>query len=557
MSDLEEIEESTILFNASREELNAERNNEEYELDSIGEEEDQQTSFIQDNERHSDLFDFDEHLIPLTLTETQRRPTHLEKKITFLNGLTLVVGTMVGSGIFASPGPVVKHAGSVGMSLVVWLICGLLACTGALTYAELGSEIPISGGEHAYLSHAYGSLPAFLFSWTAITCLKPGGNAIIAVIFAEYLNRIIYHTAFDDAKEHPTAATHKWLNKIVAILCIIIISLINTYSVRLATRTQDLFTAVKMISLAVIAVIGFVVLGKGGMTENFDGDLFSGTSTRAGDYALAFYSGLWAYDGWNNVNFIAGEMENPARDLPRVIMVGLPLVIIFYLLANVAYYAVLPSSIVIKTNTIALDFGRAIFGPVGGILFALCVAASCFGAANGGIFTGSRLIYVAGREGYLPTVFGKVHSTWNTPTAALIMQAVLTIVLIIPGSFTTLLNFVSVAGWVFYFLTSFGLLILRWREPNLERPYRVWLTTPLIFCCVAVFLVVMPFVRVPLESLAALGFILAGIPFWYVRVKYKESFTSQAIKDYVANINIKVKTWRLNHEYSKQEIIEQ
>ncbi|CAG8822401.1 9567_t:CDS:2, partial [Dentiscutata erythropus] len=125
----------------------------------------------------------------------------------------------------------------------------------------------------------------------------------------------------------------------------------------------------------------------------------------------------------NNVNFIAGEMENPERDLPRVIMVGLPLVIIFYLLANVAYYAVLPSSIVIQTNTIALDFGREMFGPVGGILFALCVAASCFGAANGGIFTGSRLIYVAGREGYLPTVFGKVHSTWNTPTAALIMQA--------------------------------------------------------------------------------------------------------------------------------------
>ncbi|CAG8571684.1 2419_t:CDS:2 [Diversispora eburnea] len=523
MSDLEE---RTILFNASREELNTERNNEEYELDSIGEEEDQQTSFIQDNERHSDFFDFDEHLIPLTLTETQRRPTHLEKKITFLNGLTLVLGTMIGSGIFASPGPVVKNAGSVGMSLVVWLICGLLACTGALTYAELGTEIPISGGEHAYLSHAYGSLPAFLFSWTAIT----------SVIFAEYLNRIIYHTAFDDAKEHPTAATHKWLNKIVAILCVITVSLINTYSVRLATRTQDLFTAVKMFSLAVIAVIGFVVLGKGGRNENFDEDLFYGTSTKAGDYALAFYS---------------------ERDLPRVIMVGLPLVIIFYLLANVAYYAVLPSSIVIQTNTIALDFGREMFGPVGGILFALCVAASCFGAANGGIFTGSRLIYVAGREGYLPTVFGKVHSTWNTPTAALIMQAVLTIVFIIPGSFTTLLNFVSVAGWVFYFLTSFGLFILRWREPNLERPYKVWLTTPLIFCCVAVFLIVMPFVKVPLESLAALCFILAGIPFWYVRVKYKESFTSQAIKDYVSNINIKVKTWRLNHEYFKQEIIEQ
>ncbi|CAG8519959.1 11246_t:CDS:2, partial [Scutellospora calospora] len=167
------------------------------------------------------------------------------------------------------------------------------------------------------------------------------------------------------------------------------------------------------------------------------------------------------------------------------------------------------------------------FGPIGGILFALCVAASCFGAANGGIFTGSRLIYVAGREGYLPTLFGKVHDKWNTPTAALIMQATLTIIMIIPGSFTGLLNFVSVAGWVFYFLTSFGLFILRWREPNLERPYRVWLITPAIFCCVAIFLVVMPFTRVPLESLSAFGFILAGVPFWYIRVKCKDSFTTE------------------------------
>ncbi|CAG8658258.1 10508_t:CDS:2, partial [Dentiscutata heterogama] len=521
-------EESTILFDSSKEhDINYDRSD-SIELDNLinQEGEDRQT-FIQNNERQSEGFDFDDHLIPLALTEIRRNPNNLEKEVTFFNGLNLVIGTIIGAGIFASPGPVVLHAGSVGMSLVVWLICGLLACTGALTYAELGSEIPISGGEHAYLSHAYGSFPAFLFSWTAITCLKPGGNAIIAVIFAEYLNRIIYHSAFESEESHPSPSTHNVLTKIVAIICVIVISLINTYSVRLATRTQDLFTAIKLITLIVIAVIGFIVLGRGGMTTNFDGDLFAGSSHRMSDYALAFYSGLFAYDGWNTVNVIAGEMKNPSRDLPRIIMLGLPIVIIFYLLANVAYYAVLPSSIVKQTNTIALDFGRKMFGPIGGILFALCVAASCFGAANGGIFTGSRLIYVAGREGYLPTLFGKVHDKWNTPTAALAMQAMLTIILIIPGSFIGLLNFVSVAGWVFYFLTSFGLFILRWREPSLERPYRVWLITPTIFCCVAIFLVVMPFTRVPLESIAALGFILAGVPFWYIRVKYKQSFTTE------------------------------
>ncbi|CAJ0895763.1 6416_t:CDS:2 [Entrophospora sp. SA101] len=451
-----------------------------HELNRLVEEEDDEQRLIPNaEERQSEVFDFGDNLIPLSLTETQRNPTHLEKEVTFMNGLTLIVGLMIGSGIFASPGPVAVHAGSVGMSLIVWLVCGFLACTGALTYAELGSEIPISGGEHPYLAHAYGSLPAFLFSWTAITCLKPGGNAIIAVIFAEYINRIIYHSIF-------------------------VLSLINSYSVRLATRTQDIFTVLKLVTLAAIAVIGFIVLGKGGLTKNFEGNLFAGSSTRLSDYTLAFYSGLWAYDGWNNLNFVAGEMKNPARDLPRVIMVGLPIVIISYLLANVAYYAVLPSATILKTNTIALDFGKKIFGPVGGIFFSLCVAASCFGAANGSIFTGARLIYVAGREGYLPTVFGKVHNKWNTPTAALIMQAVLTILMIIP----------------------------------------------------ALFLVIMPFTRVPLESLAALGFILAGIPFWCIRVKYKGHFSVKAFMDYFVNLSEIIKEWKNQQRYFKQETME-
>jgi amino acid permease len=164
-------EQKTIIFDATEESnlLNTER------PDSFELSDDDQQSFIQASERSerpSEIFDFDDHLIPLSLTETQRRPTNLEKEVTFFNGLTLVVGLMIGSGIFASPGPVALHAGSVGMSLVVWIICGLLACTGALSYAELGAEIPISGGEHAYLSHSYGSLLAFLYSWTAITCIK-------------------------------------------------------------------------------------------------------------------------------------------------------------------------------------------------------------------------------------------------------------------------------------------------------------------------------------------------------------------------------------------------
>ncbi|CAG8565040.1 1260_t:CDS:2 [Paraglomus occultum] len=549
-----DAEERTILFDNSQElseafELQNLSGDEDEDEDEDYSDNDQQTFF----RRPSEVFDFDDHRIPLSLSETQKRPSQLKKEVGFINGLTLVIGLVIGSGIFASPGPVASHAGSVGMSLVVWFVCGVLVFTGALSYAELGAEIPLSGGEYAYLNHAYGSLPAFLYSWTAITCLKPGSNAIIATVFAEYVNRIIYHTAFENESDHPTEKTHQWFNKIMATICIIVVSFINAYSVKLATRTQDILTAFKLVALAVITIIGFVVLGKGGLKNNIEGGIFEGSSTTAGDYALAIYSGLWAYDGWNNLNFVAGEMKNPARDLPRVTMVGLPIVILCYLLTNVAYYAVLPSSVVTKTNTIALDFGRQVFGGAGGILFALLVAASCFGAANGSLFTGGRVIYVASREGYLPAVFGRIHSKWNTPTMALALQAVLTIIMIIPGTFTTLVNFYSVAAWLFYFLTTFGLIVLRWREPTLNRPYRVWITTPIIFCFVSLFLITMPFVMVPLESLAALGFIVAGVPLWYMQAKFNEIWSTKGIKQYLASLSQRFHQWRSHSQYQQQQ----
>ncbi|RUS24934.1 amino acid permease-domain-containing protein, partial [Jimgerdemannia flammicorona] len=269
----------------------------------------------------------------------------------------------------------------------------------------------------------------------------PGSAAIISVIFGEYVSRIIFHTYFFDTPHDPATDTHPaddiippWIPKLLAIACVSIISLFNAYSVKVGTRVQDWFTILKLVAVLVIAVTGVVVLGKGSQSGNFQGDLFKGwNEVGAGEYSLGFYSGE------NNVNYVSGEMKNPHRDLPRVIFIGLPLVICCYLLSNVAYYAVLPATAVVKTNTIALDFGKKIFGPAGGIIFALCVAASCFGAANGSVFTAARIVYVSARQGYIPAVFGKISSTRHTPQAALALQCALTIIYILPGSFTTLL----------------------------------------------------------------------------------------------------------------------
>ncbi|OZJ06415.1 hypothetical protein BZG36_00542 [Bifiguratus adelaidae] len=481
--------------------------------------------------RSASLFSLSDSIPMVPLSSTQAQESDLGKKVSFFNGLTLVIGLIIGSGLFSSPGPVLAHSHAVGTSLIIWVVSGLLAMTGALCYAELGTMLPVNGGESVYLERGFGSLVSFLFGFVAIMALKPGSVAIIAVIFGEYLSRIVYHAYFFDTPDNDPSTspsvTHPaddiipgWLPKLLACACVITVSLINGISVKWGTRVQDVFTALKIVALLVIVATGIVVLARDGQSvgDNFDGNWFDGYQDVAfSEYALALYSGLWAYDGWNNLNYVSGEMKNPHRDLPRVILFGIPIVIVLYLLANVAYYVVLPASVVTKTNTVALDFGKKLFGPAGGIAFAVIVA-----AANGSVFTGSRIIYASARQNHFPAVFGRVSSTRQTPQAALALQCALTIVMIIPGTFERLVNFYSVAAWLFYFLAVLALLSLRRREPNLKRPYKTFIITPIIFCAVTLFLLVMPFISAPLESLAALVFVALGIPVWWLFIRPSE-----------------------------------
>ncbi|KAF9959873.1 hypothetical protein BGZ70_008742 [Mortierella alpina] len=452
---------------------------------------------LEDEEDDSDTIDV--HIIPLSSSEAiDRQRGDLPKNVTFSNGLTLVVGIIIGSGIFASPGPVFAYSKSVGVSLIIWFVSGLLAFAGSLCYAELGSAMPSSGGgEHAYLNHAFGSLPAYLFSWSSIALLK--------VVFAEYVVNIIAQSAWD-----PTQPMRHWSNKLIAITCVLVLSGLNSISVTIGTRIQDVFTFIKVVTLLVIGITGVVVLAQKSLSShNFDHAFEGESQPSLGDIALGLYSGLWAYDGWNNLNYV--------RDLPRVIFAGVPIVIIFYLLANTAYYAVLPESVVMNTNTVAIDFGKQMFGDTGGVLFAICVACSCFGAANGSIFTGARVIYASAREGYLPKMFGKVSEKRRTPVAALGLQAVMTIIMILGGTFSTLVNFYSVAAWLFYLASILGLLYLRYHEPDLKRPFRVWTIVPILFTFLGLFLFLMPFVRAPLESFLSLVIVLAGLPLWVLK----------------------------------------
>ncbi|KAF2688513.1 amino acid transporter [Lentithecium fluviatile CBS 122367] len=473
------------------------------------------------------------------------------KSLTYLNGLSLVVGLIIGSGIFSSPSQVNKNAGSPGASLLVWLVAGILAWTGAASYAELGGAIPLNGGAQVYLSKIFGEWAGFLFTWCAVVVLKPGSAAIIAIIFGEYLVRAIIGAEAVEASS--------WLNKGVAMAGLVAVTLLNCISTKLGTRSADVFMFLKFFALIGVTVIGIVVAITGyhydtPATEDWKTQgWFEGTTTDISSMAVALYAGLWAFDGWDNVNYVTAEFKNPTRDLPRVIHTSLPLVIMCYIMANIAYILVLPSSLIESSNTIAVAFGHQVFGPIGSLILALFVTGSCFGALNATTFTSGRLVYAAGKEGYLPEIFGtiglgkshraiRLHSLnanpgksriprvfidwfadadagfFFTPIAAMCLNAALTAVYILIGSFDTLVTFYGVAGYSFYFLAVLGLIILRVKEPDLERPYKTWITTPIIFCCVSLFLLSRAVFAEPVQTLLVVAFMVVGLVIWFAWV---------------------------------------
>ncbi|KAK4127502.1 hypothetical protein N657DRAFT_669335 [Parathielavia appendiculata] len=473
------------------------------------------------------------------------------KTLTYLNGLSLIVGLIIGSGIFSSPSQVNSNAGSPGAALIVWVVAGVLAWTGAASYAELGGAIPLNGGPQVYLSKIFGEWAGFLFTWVAVLVLKPGSAAIIAIIMGEYLVRAAIGAEAE--------TVNVWINKSVALAGLALVTFMNCVSTRLGTRMNDVLMFLKFVALLGVTVIGIVVAVTGYSSTGTanrdwkDHAWFEGTKTDASAWAVALYAGLWAFDGWDNTNYVVGEFRNPSRDLPRVIHTAMPLVILSYLLANIAYFLVLPLETINSSNTVAVMFGAKVFGPVGSLILALIVSASCFGALNSSTFTSSRLVYVAGKEGYIPSLFGRLGTgtgipptpelsstlrtrSWLkkklaslvgdedtglffTPIPALVLNALLTTGYIVVGEFGTLITFYGVAGYTFYFFTVLGLIVLRVREPHLERPYRTWITTPIIFCCVSLFLLSRAVFAQPVQTLIVVAFVVAGVPVYFWRVR--------------------------------------
>ena len=369
---------------------------------------------------------------------------------------------------------------------------------------------------------------SYMFSFTAITALKSSTGAIIATILGEYVTRVGMHLlrgpdVGDDYHKFHLAELPSLYVKMIASGAILFIFLTHAFHPIVGPRVQLTVTAAKILLLCCIPILALVMVLMGNVpTESKHAfssftALFDGTTKDVGQYALALYSGLWAFDGWDQCTFVTGELDDPARKVSLAVIASTEVVTLLFLSTVVSYFLVLPPGLVARTNSVALDFGIATFGSTGGVVFAALVAFSCFGALNGHMYTYSHLAAAAGREGYLPRQIGVQHTKFGTPLYAQMLTHTLTLLFVVFGSgFTSLVNFAGVCSWFWYGCTVTCVLVLRIQEPHLERPYRVWLSTPILFSFVAIFLLVMPVFSAPWEALAAFIFIISGMPLYLI-----------------------------------------
>eukprot|EP00064_Thunnus_orientalis_P012228 superscaffoldBa00001851_g12262 len=454
------------------------------------------------------------------------KATVLQKDVGLLSGVCLIVGTMIGSGIFISPKAVLLYSGAVGPCLLIWAACGVLATLGALCYAELGTMITKSGGEYSYLMEAFGSLIAYLYSWTTVMVLKPSAFAIITLSFAEYAS-----TPFYPGCAPPLVVT-KCLS--AAAICelhcnALLIVTVNCLSVKLANYVQNFFTAAKLFIILVIVGAGIVILAQG--KSKTLSNAFDGTSSSVGTIGLAFYNGLWAYDGWNQLNFITEELKDPFRNLPLAILIGIPLVSVCYVLVNVAYFTVMSTTELLLSPAVAVTFGDRVLYPVSWIV-PFFVVLSTFGSANGSCFTAGRLAYVSGREGHMVKILSYISLKRYTPSPALIFNGMLAICYIIPADINTLINYFSFAQWVFYGLTALALIVMRFTRKELHRPVKVPIVIAGLMVVVSCYLVLAPIIDKPeLEYLYCTIFIFSGLllyyPFIHLKVNWARKLMSK------------------------------
>ncbi|KAG7292795.1 hypothetical protein NEMBOFW57_002838 [Staphylotrichum longicolle] len=478
---------------------------------------------------------------------------------TFLRNLgtveafAIVVSIVIGSGVFTSPGSIDTNVPSPGAALLVWLVGGVLAWTGASTMAELGTAIPGEGGVQPYLKYIFGDVFGFLAAWTWVVAVMPATLAILSIVFIESIYSAAGVTGEGDRIQH----------KLLSIVVLACIGVANSISTKASTRLNNFFVATKFVTIAAIVLAGVVVvflqladpnrdvggrdwnkkpwfgyrdsLNPDGSITHWDG---LGQWEMFGHLSAALYAALWAYSGWDKAIYVSAELSAPARQLPLAINTSIPSIILCFLTANAAYYILLPWDVVSTTDSVAVTAITRLLGPGFGIVAAIFICLVVAGSLLGNSFVAGRMAVAAANQNWLPrllAVVGKVGTEQrrseadpqkapesDAPVNAIILSTILSAVYILLGNFRALLTFNGLGEYTFFFLTVLGAIILRFREPQLERPYKPLILIPLTFALVSGFVVVRGAAFAPAQAFVLLGLWALGLAFYWIRRRYQE-----------------------------------
>ncbi len=439
--------------------------------------------------------------------------SELPRVLNAYHALSIVVGIIIGSGIFLVPREMMAAVGSSGMVYVVWIVGGLLSLFGAMTYAEITAAHPRYGGEYAFLREAYGDLAGFLYMWTQITVAKPASLATIAAGLARVLGTFAIFSAF----AHPAFAHLTW-GQIFAISMTWLVAILNIIGTRRSANVQLLLTWLKGALILVIAGFCFGAANHHGSWQNFATE-FTGARAGFSGFMIALVAALWAYDGWSDVVTMAGEVKQPQRSMPVALIGGVAIVGALYMLTNAAIQFILPAAMIAAAERPAADAMQLVAGHWGSALVSIGMAVSIAATFVGSSLSGARVPFAAARDGLFFQQLAHVSPRFHTPSAALILQAVLSSLLLLAvGKFQALFSLAIFGEWLFYALTCSTIFVFRRREPASARPYSIWgyPVLPALFILAAIVLLVFSFADQPRNSLIGTAIILLGIPLHYL-----------------------------------------
>jgi APA family basic amino acid/polyamine antiporter len=428
--------------------------------------------------------------------------TDLPRRLTFFDGAALLVGSVIGSGIFVVPSLIAQRVPEPGLVVAIWIFSGLLVLCGALTLAELGAMLPHSGGLYVYMREAYGPFWAFLYGWTIMLVAIPASIAALTSVFLLYLQLFLPLT-------QPA-------EKAAGIGVLLGLAFINTRGAKQGAGVQNVFTILKVAGL--VGLVALAVLTRRGdpshllplLPAEFPGGLLTAIG-------LAMISTLFAYDGWQFVSLVAGEIRDPGRNVPRSIVGGVLVVMAIYVSANVAYIYVLGQPRIAGAERVAADAMREMIGPVGATLISLVILSSTFGAISANVLAAPRVFFAMGRDGLLFPQLARIHPRYETPFIAIWALAIWAALLTLTGGYEHLITMSGFANWIFFTMIVLSVIVLRRRHPDWPRPYRVtgYPLTVIVFVLVSSVFVLNTLLNSPRSSLMGLGLLLLGVPFYF------------------------------------------